>query len=78
MKSINKFSKENKELSRVNLAKVYGGGIETSYWRENETATCVTHVHDTFNDLNGDGHRNPGESGTICHDTQCIESCPDT
>lgn len=77
MKSIQKFSEENKELNQGNLAKVFGGGIETSYWTENETATCITHVHDTFDDKNGDGHRNAGENGTICHETECINPCPD-
>ncbi|WP_430412156.1 hypothetical protein [Kordia sp.] len=77
MKSINNFLKENKEMNQGNLAKVLGGGIEHSYWTENETVTCITHVYDTFDDKNGDKHRNPGENGTICKDVECFESCPD-
>ncbi|MEM6718123.1 MAG: hypothetical protein AAF611_02305 [Bacteroidota bacterium] len=78
MKSINKFLKENKELNRGELAKVLGGDIKHSYWTENVSDNCITHVHDTFDDKNGDGFRNAGENGTICQETECIDPCQDT
>lgn len=77
MKRINDFLKENKVLKSNSLASALGGKEGTSYWEDYLSPTCVTVYHDTYNDANGNENRDPGESGTMCSETQCIDPCPD-
>lgn len=76
MKTIKEFICRNEKLFKEPLAKIYGGGIVSSYWSES-SGSCTTHYHDTFNDINGDGQRNAGEPGSICSETICDQDCID-
>lgn len=78
MKRIKDFLKENKALNKNSLASALGGAEGHSYWEDYVSTTCITKYYDTFDDINGDGHRNAGESATLCSETECIDPCPET
>ncbi|WP_420378264.1 hypothetical protein [Gilvibacter sp.] len=77
MKTIQDFKNENKEINAFDAGKIYAGITGSSYW-STSSGTCTTHYHDTWDDANGDGVRNAGESGSLCIETTCEESCVNT
>ncbi|WP_340065465.1 hypothetical protein [Ascidiimonas aurantiaca] len=73
MKSLKSF-RDNIIIKKANkINSVLGGGWVTSYWAES-SGGCITHVHDAFDDLNGDGQRQANESGSLCTERDCGSS----
>jgi|LakMenE01Jun11ns_1017448.scaffolds.fasta_scaffold9959321_10 hypothetical protein len=66
MESLKKF--QNKQI-KGNF--IFGGGwVNTSSTKTNEQGCTVT-TEDRFNDTNGDGIWNSGETGSMCVGIEC-------
>lgn len=67
MKKIESF--KNREV--LNLSAIYGGDWKSTSSKRTDENGCVETTSDKFNDTNGDGQYNPGESYVACISVNC-------